>query len=149
MSLLKLSRYSLLLLLHALYYALYYTQKMHVYEEVDKTFHFWETAFFTQWHVTKMKCCLICIIRIKINSLQTILKKKIYGVLYPTWRKFREVNRNHYFSVCVSMQIRVRPLTFILKFAYHLWHIIHHNERMCHVHSCSQYDVDLWPQGQI
>ena len=53
--------------------------------------------------------------------------------------------------VHLSVQIRVRPITFFL-----VWHwltifgvLVYHHETMCRVHSWSQYDVYLWPQCRI
>ena len=44
----------------------------------------------------------------------------------------------------------VRPITnFDLTQANHIWHIDLLHEKMCHVHSCPQFDVDLLLKGQF
>ena len=59
------------------------------------------------------------------------------------------MNRNH--SVCLSVEICVRSITFVLPWHWPIilgsW--VYHHEKMCLVHSWSWYDVDLWPQGRI
>ena len=68
--------------------------------------------------------------------------------LYPLWMKFRwggGVNKN----LCLC-----RFMSHLYHFLLWHWHTIfdtwlYHQETMCHVHSWSRYNIDLWPQGQI
>ena len=66
----------------------------------------------------------------------------------PGERRSGGVYRHHSVSssVCLSVQIHVRPITSVY-FDFGTW--VYHHERMCRVYSWSQCDVGLWPKGQI
>ena len=68
--------------------------------------------------VTMLVCLKFCRFQKGIlnNCLSVKLMKFIYfQLLYHPWTKFRGVYRNHSvcLSVCLSVQIRVRPITFL------------------------------------
>ena len=72
-------------------------------------------------------------------------------LLYPSWINIRGQDRNHSVYPSLSVQVSVRPTTFVL-----VWHWliifgtrVYHHGKVWHVHSYFRSDSDFWPQGQI